>query len=146
METPIVPKSDDGKSSDTMGTVAHLHLQPVSPSMPPPSAPLGCSSHEEDFKLARGEIPFQKPNVRDEHEMEDLHQAINGDSVLAEGCSWWNWACLLTGLGCLCLPCGLRLVPPGEIGFVRQNGRVFVLFPGMMHFFFPPYPPVLKPI
>lgn len=130
METLIVSKTEDeGKMSDTLGTIAHL--QPLSPSMPQPCAPLGCSSHEEDFKLSRGDIPFQKPNVREGHEMEDLLPIINGDSVLAEGCSWWNAGCMLMGVGCVCLPCcGIRLVSSGQYGFCRQNGRVFILFPG----------------
>jgi len=86
---------------------------------------------EADFKTSIGVIPFLEPNVRPDHESEDLLKAINkefGDRE-CESCAW-NLCCLFSGIGACWVLCRMQLIEEGQWGFYMHSGQPEMKMPG----------------
>jgi len=87
---------------------------------------------EADFKSSIGVIPFVVPNVRPDHENEDLVKVIN-TNFGSHDCETlgWNLCCMLSGIGCCWVVCcRMKLVSEGEWGFYLHSGKPELKLPG----------------
>lgn len=92
--------------------------------------PENDGNHESDYVILHGShIPFKEGNAKD-GDIASLVAMVNGDNQLSTSWSSWSWCWFLPVFGCCYIATRSYLVQHHQIGIVRDNGRIHILFPG----------------